>query len=153
VSAKIKLLCSTLVGLATAIPAHAQRPYTILPSSEARETTNLCSRQGIAKIDGGWEPSDADIKIVESHLDQVSRSTSDRGSLKGPTDYFRQYVGVIVSGRKLIYLNAIGLSDAGAGWKTRFVSVCDGGESFWGAIYDPATGKFADLHKNGPHSI
>ena len=141
---------SALMALAMAAPAQSQKPYTILPGSEAKETTKLCSRDGIAKIDGGWQPSDADIQTAESHLTQLSQPTSDRQPVQSPANYFRQYVGVVVSGRKLIYLNAIGPSDMGVGWKTRFVSVCDGGDNFWGAIYDPATGKFSELHKNGP---
>jgi hypothetical protein len=143
----IKLLLSAWMALAASIAAYAQRPYTILPSSDAQETTKLCSRNGFTKIDGGWQLSEADIKVVESHLGQLSQPTNDRGAIAAPAEYFRQYVGVVVSGRKLIYLNAFGFEQTD--WKTRFVSVCDGGPSFWGAIYDPATGKFSDLDKNG----
>lgn len=150
--AMAKLLVSACISIAAFLQANAQQPYTILPQSEAQNVTRLCSRTGFAKIDSGWLPTDADIKIVESHLALLSQPTSDGQSVKTPTDYFRQYVGVVVLGRKLIYLNALGFSDAEAGrdsWKTRFVNICDGGDYFWGAIYDPATGTFSELHKNG----
>ncbi len=145
--AKVNLLMSAMIALAITTPASLQRPFTVLPGSEARQVTNLCSREGLGKIDGGWEPSDTTIQIAESQLGQLSNATDTGATVKSPAGYFRQYVGVIVSGRKLIYLNAT--AEEMTYWKTKFVDVCDGGSDFWGAIYDPATHKFSELHKNG----
>ena len=147
-ASKKSLLYAT-ASFAIALQAHAQKPYTILPQREAQNVTRLCSRIGLAKIDGSWLPTDTDIKTVESRLALLSQPTDGEELVKTPTDYFRQYVGVVVSGRKLIYLNAIKTESPMAGWQTRFVNICDGGDYFWGVIYDPATGKFSELHKNG----
>ena len=58
-------------------------------------------------------------------------------------------MGIVVAGRRLIYVNAfppqVGLKD----WKSRLVSVCDGGPSFWGIQFDPTDHKFFDLEMNG----
>jgi hypothetical protein len=147
-SAATKRFISVMVAFATATLAQSQKPYTILPSNQAQETTKLCSRAGFLKIDGSWLPADADIKVAESQLAQLSQPAGTNHSVKAPANYFRQYVGVVVSGRKLIYLNAMGAEETV--WKTKFISVCDGGSEFWGAVFDPATHKFSDLQKNGP---
>jgi hypothetical protein len=145
--ASLKFLLLPVMALTLTTPADLQRPYTILPASEAQNTTKLCSREGPAKVDGGWEPSDSTIQIAESQLAQLSQAAMKQQTMQSPTGYFRQYVGIVIAGRKLIYLNAI--ADETSYWKTKFVSVCDGGSGFWGAIYDPATRKFSDLHENG----
>jgi hypothetical protein len=65
-----------------------------------------------------------------------------------PENCYRQYVPVLVAGRKLIYVNAFCGIELPY-WRTQFVAICDGGESVWGALYDPTSGEFSDLEVNG----
>jgi hypothetical protein len=73
-----------------------------------------------------------------------------------PTDvnrYYRQYAGIVVGTRKLIYINAFARGNKDfepttAGAASRIVA-CDGGRSFWGAMYDPETKRFWNLAFNG----
>jgi hypothetical protein len=51
--------------------------------------------------------------------------------------------------RRLIYINAFLEPDPPKNWRTEPVVACDGGTSFWGAIFDPATGQFSRLAING----
>jgi len=75
-----------------------------------------------------------------------------------PVAYYRQYLGITVGGRKLIYINAFhprvlalrAASRSPESWRTRAMTVCDGGEWFWGAVYDPAAGKLENVQFNGP---
>jgi hypothetical protein len=56
-------------------------------------------------------------------------------------DYVREYVGIVVGGKRFIYVNAYP-----AGGPS---SVCDGGSSFWGVVYEPEAREFGDLAFNG----
>ena len=64
--------------------------------------------------------------------------------------YFFQYAGLIAGGRKFIYVNSF-RGDVGdfPNWKTQPVMVCDGGDAFFGAEYDPQTKTFANFAFNG----
>jgi hypothetical protein len=124
--------------------------FVVLPERE-KAVARLCSRRG-PKVDGSWKTTEQDIATLESNLARIS-SLRSAGTLKGtriahPENCYRQYIPIIIAGRKLIYVNAfcgIEVPD----WRTRFVTICDGGESVWGVLYDPATGEFSDLEVNG----
>jgi hypothetical protein len=83
-----------------------------------------------------------------------------------PTDYYRQYVGIIVHGRRLIYINGFHSMFLGMqarvdsatrnakqarqwNWRRVPVFVCDGGYGFFGAVYDPALDRVEDFGFNG----
>ena len=71
-------------------------------------------------------------------------------SVTEPRDFDRQYVGVVVDGRELIYINAFKLPDSPSlKPATTAVGACDGGAAFWGALYDPQTGAFSEIAING----
>lgn len=123
----------------------------VLPESEKGTVLRLCSRRG-PKVEGSWKATPQQIASLESNLKRIS-SLRSAGILRGvsiahPEDCYRQYIPVIVGGRKLIYVNAFCGIQA-PGWRTHFVTICDGGESVWGVQYDPATGQFSDLEVNG----
>lgn len=125
--------------------------YVLLPSSEARKISTLCSRVG-PKVEGTWNLSKADVAKLETHLSRISELTVEHG-LRGlriahPEACHRQYLGVIVGGRRLIYVNAFCGIDV-SGWRSNFVVICDGGVSVWGVLYDPASGAFFELSTNG----
>lgn len=58
-----------------------------------------------------------------------------------------QYVGIVVKGSKLNYINAFYGGNSGNYWKTKASVKCDGGTA-WGVLYDPGTGRFFDLTVN-----
>lgn len=126
--------------------------YVVLSGRE-KSVSKLCSRPG-PKVDGGWKATEQDIATLESNLKRITLLRS-AGILKGirvahPENCYRQYIPIIVAGRKLIYVNAFcGIKVSDSDWRTQFVTICDGGESVWGVLYDPATGEFSDLEVNG----
>lgn len=72
-----------------------------------------------------------------------------------PDAFFREYVGITIHGRKYVYINAFtariaanGRKENDAG-KRKPTMICDGGSSFWGALYDPETRQFSELAFNG----
>jgi hypothetical protein len=110
-----------------------------------------CSRDAPA-IQGAWVPSEKDIKELEGNLHKLiameATGCCGRGKLENkPSEYYRQYVGIVVEGEKLIYINAVS-----NGWRQSKYApqlVCDGGKSFWGALYDPKKKQFRSLAFNG----
>jgi len=123
-------------------------------------------------VDGGWQPSRADTDALDKRLFLISKLASTFGMvgihIAHPERYHRQYVGIVVKHRNLIYVNAFLTEPAGAGtddlkqfgsgfegvsglpgdWREHLVNPCDGGSMFWGAVYDPKTQQFSDLSIN-----
>jgi len=89
---------------------------------------------------------------MESRFTRISRLRSKSGIMHArvehPARYYRQYVGIIVGKRKLIYVNAFCDDKPPSYWRERAVNVCDGGCS-WGVVYDIVTGEFSELELNG----
>lgn len=141
-----------------ALPAEGTRS-TVLPESAAQLLAHPCSRSGPPRFEKSWRPTRADIQALESRLDRISLLRSAgliRGEqIENPSRYYRQYVGLVVGGRKLIYLNAFCKKPEdvvvrqGGDWRQNPIDVCDGGDCFWSAVYDPNSGEFSDLQVNG----
>lgn len=128
----------------TAAQAQEAQHYVILPASAAGE---------IAK-EGTWHPTKADIDGLETNLSQVSSLQAENWKspkirIEHPEKYFRQYVAIIQSGKRKIYVNAFCEREDLAQWRKHLVIVDDGGTCFWQALYDPATKKFSHLRING----
>jgi hypothetical protein len=93
---------------------------------------------------------------LQRALEQEIKDPSRRPT---PTDYYRQYIGIRIRGRQVVYINgfhknfvehlATSRPEAADGWRSRAVNVCDGGSWFFGAEYDPATRQIANIRFNG----
>lgn len=160
----------------------ASTPFTVLDGRHAQLLSQPCSRAKPPKFQDTWQPREADIKDLEERLSLLQQLKSSLcchpgGRVKNVHAYYRQYVGIVVNGRKLIYINAIeirsltenqsnaevlcrefrahysdcvrNLNHASDRWRQQPITACDGGDSFWGAIYNPETKDFSDLAFNG----
>jgi hypothetical protein len=78
---------------------------------------------------------------------KVGRGQNVGGVVKNPARYYRQYLGIVIGARKLIYLNAFLLdkNEISSASRSRLVRYCDGDAAFWGAMYDPETHEFTLL--------
>lgn len=144
--------CLALTLVAVTCLGQQTKNSVVLPSSEAKSVMRLCSRSGPSAIDGGWQPSPADIALLEVHLFEISAlrpRCCSPASDKSPASFFRQYLGVVIGGRRLIYVNAFPADFARQDWRSKMVNVCDGGPFFWGVLFDPATATFSDFSTNG----
>src|SRR6266516_4116275 len=152
-----ELLCAllTLVAVGSACsspprsgllnPAHA----SVLAPDSAAALVRQCSRDAPHSVEGTWTPSAADIAAFDVALEPVlvealSHSFSPDSLRPKLSSYYRQYVGIVLGGRRLIYVNgfqSIVLHDFpdSTAWQRTPVMVCDGGEAFFGAEYDPST--------------
>lgn len=123
----------------------------ILPSSEGPALMKQCSRGTPKDVSGFWSPSPSQVAAIEQLLPEMLRKSGHKLKV---SDSNRQYIGITVHGKKLIYLNCFDrsvLSESSAlrDWQTKAVIICDGGDAFWGVVFDPADNTFHELQFNG----
>lgn len=157
----VLLLASASLALAACTPSNvkpgasvptaikAGQSWVITRPLVAAQVLDTCSRDSPARhtgeITGYWAPSRADIDALESHLSQLQPAIAE------PARSGRQYVGFESSGKRLIYINAFTLPDhSDINPAREAIRTCDGGAQFWGAVYDPQTGSFSRIERNGP---
>lgn len=137
------------VACATSTPVPA-RSAVLLPADQAEKVLNQCSRPA-PDTEGTWQPTPEDLRNAELDLPQVRRLRAScciiGARIPQPQSYQRQYVGIVVRGRRLLYLNAF--TSDGSEWERRAVVFCDGGTGSWGAVYDPSERRFEALNVNG----
>ena len=157
----IPCLLLVLAGLAMA-PAVAAPPGVggpmktrsvyIFPAPQGAGLLQQCSRTVPQDVSDYWTPTDDQVAALKTALDQYLRQHSaDRGQVLTYRldSYHGQYVGIVSGGKHLIYGN---FYIHQADWlheDTEAVRVCDGGRSFFGVVFDPASNKVVDLAFNG----
>ena len=145
---------------ASADSASSERAV-LLPPTQARHALQQCSRETPGPVSSVRTVSPAVIAKLEQDLPKLSRLVSQTCCGKGlsvldPSAFYRQYVGVSINGHDFVYINAfhdhpiyLRRKDRDR-WRSEPELVCDGGDSFWGALYDPETRQFSQLSFNGP---
>jgi hypothetical protein len=132
---------------------------TILNADKGERLLRQCSRSIPKKISSYWTPNEVDIRTLEKHFLKVKNVTATdcclvNGSIQTLDNSAFQYVGVTIKKKKYIYINAFyadfnELKSLHDKWKTEPVVVCDGGDSYWGVLFDLDSLKFRDLAING----
>jgi len=158
---QIKETCLLLLFLilAATCKAASEDRSVVLPPDQAKAVLKQCSRATPENVDGAWAIPPNVAAQLEQDLHKLAglksyQCCSFRGTVNDPAAYLRQYVGVTIRGKKYVYINAfrhaifIKPEDKDA-WKRSPVMVCDGGSSYWGALYDPETREFLELAFNG----
>jgi hypothetical protein len=132
-------------------PAQLNDRFVVLPQGEGRQLP-MCSRLG-PKVAGTWDPLVQDILNLESHLGEIAKLKAHQAipgaQIAHPEESMRQYLGIVVDGKRRIYINAFPRGMVSKDWRKRIVTICAGGVGVWGALYDPQTGGFSDLETNG----
>jgi hypothetical protein len=143
----------------------------VLNGEEAKKVFDQCSRPVPTNISGYWKPGKNDIQILEASLQKYNKPKDIRYPM---SDFYAQYVGFIRNKKKYIYINffhnSIGKTIANAiefakkenrkelekkyknrmgYWEREAVNVCDGGDQYWGLVFDPELKVFTDLQVNG----
>jgi len=149
-----RFLCFMFILSLPSVGLCADIKYTILKGQKARTIAAQCSRENPPAINDIWVPEEKTISALESNLIKIEQLSSSlccfrNGRVPNIQNYFRQYIGIVSKGRRLIYINAFLGTKPPINWLTEPVMACDGGLSFWGAIYDPETGEFSQLAING----
>jgi hypothetical protein len=142
----------------------------LFPPGKARLLLRQCSRS----VPGGdrfgeglrtWMPSNTDIRQLEKRLHNALVAAQPK-DMPIYTNYARQYAGIVLHGRKLVYVNAFAAGgvflskDTGKRveysrlsyfprWREEVIAVCDGGPTNFGAVYDPQTTRFEQFAFSG----
>jgi hypothetical protein len=115
----------------------------IFPAAQAPTLARQCSRAA-PRAEGVWLPTPADIARLEPGLARVLADAKVQ-----PGAYYRQYGGLVVGGRHIVYVNGARNAVTPADWRTSPISICDGGALAFGVEYDPASGAFANFAFDG----
>jgi hypothetical protein len=125
--------------------------------------SGVCAPHPVAEhIQDVWTPDAETIRGLDMALptalqDAINRATPERPHRPSAQDYFRQYGGLVVNGRRIIYINGfhrrylehtVGWGQV-IDWRHEVVRVCDGWISQFGAEYDPATRKIQNIMFGG----
>ena len=126
----------------------------VLPAEAGRQVGDQCSRTPPPPFSALWEPTEQDVSRLESRLGALAKLRSEGCCLRGHklsslSGYYLQYVGLVVGGRRVVYVNGFRASETPANWRGQPEVACDGGTDYWGAIFDPATSRFSLLSING----
>jgi hypothetical protein len=148
----IWLMVLVAMAFPGAMQAKRKSRAALLPLAEAQSVSRLCSREPRPEVEAGWLPTESDLAAMEKRFPEISKLQSrseDSGiSIRTPHSYYRRYVGVMVKGKKYLYVNAICDKKPPSFWQERLVNVCDGGCN-WGVLYDIQTGSFSEFGMNG----
>jgi hypothetical protein len=120
----------------------------VLQPNYAQETLKQCSRASPNGVSAGWAIPTAIALQIETDLAKLDRQIPGGD----PRNYYRQYVGIVQSGHRRVYINAFApdtLEKGDNSWESVPTGACDGGDLFWGAVYDPSSHTFSELEFNG----
>ncbi|MCR4376132.1 MAG: hypothetical protein NUW22_14915 [Acidobacteria bacterium] len=138
-------------------PSHG----VVLPESAGipLRRPRLCNRPMPWPIEGTWTPEPTVIARLELRLgpalsEALARAPSSRFPKPEVQGFYRQYLGFVVGGRRIVYINGAhervvqGARNA-EDWKTIAWNGCDGGLLLFGAEYDPAADTIDNVIFNG----
>jgi len=150
--------CSAPATPATRAPSpFAPSTYTILIGQEALALSHQCSRPSPGPVQAQWTPTEAEIQTLEPNLGTILQTHLERTGQTTPvTDYYRQYAGFVIGGRRVIYINGVERSAIETSnsnhpfdWRTQATGICDGGPITFGVEFDPVSGEFTQFAFNG----
>ena len=147
-------VCGTFLSSLAGCTAPASTDsWVVIPESRLKELGIGTAPSSNAEVEGYWTPTEDDILFLEEKLPSFLREQSTSFHREPPVweqldTYKRQYAGVIVNGRKIVYGNFF-CTDAGIDWKKNWVFVLDGGDCFFQFQLDVADGTFRGLTVNG----
>lgn len=136
----------------------SEEQRTIISPIFSEPMTRQCSRISPEPVEGTWRVSYEDIEPVEAPLMLLlTERLRDAETEAAPIDYYRQYAGFIIGGRRIIYVNGVHESAVeraeeapqATDWRAAPIQICDGGTITFGVEYDPATQTFDKFAFNG----
>jgi len=160
------LIAAAILAISQASTARFNPEWSVVfPAERVATLVKQCSRPVPGPIETGWLPEPEMIRQFDIALVPVFREAANKAGIEGarpgaPSEYYRQYGGIVVDGRRLIYVNGFNASMLELGaklrpprpatdWRAVAIDVCDGWTGYFGAEYDPATRTVQNFHFNG----
>jgi hypothetical protein len=126
-----------------------------LNSKEGQTLVYPYSRDDVDSVEGFWIVTDKEVELVENNFKKVTTLKPNYSKLSSLDTYAFQYIGVVRNGKKYIYINAFPAFYAERkdpftrDWTKQPIKVHDGGNGFWGVLFDIEKQKFSNLSING----
>jgi hypothetical protein len=131
----------------------------IMDGTHVPDVLRQCSRGGPKAGKATWQPSAADVAVIETQL-PIALSAAypslpgDIDFAKAPQGWWRQYVGIIRGGKRYVYGNFFRPYEPLPGvpkidWRREAAVICDGGPQFFGVEFDVQAKKFTQIDFNG----
>lgn len=107
-----------------------------------------------------FDLTNKEVKLLEDNFKKVTSVTPsgccDQGQgIRDLVMYGYQYVGVMINNQKFIYINAFMLPDFKIkdpyrpDWREQIIMSSDGGNAYWGVLFNLTTYEFERLAING----
>lgn len=94
------------------------------------------------RLEGDWMPTSEQVLQAEAQLPGYIEAQG-RADLSGQLGrYRRQYLGLILDGRRILYMNAFCRALPDDRWREELIFVLDGGDCYFQAEYDMEKGVF-----------
>jgi hypothetical protein len=122
----------------------------VLGTEQTAQVSVQCSRPDLPRYTATWKPEAKIIQQLELDLPALTQLAPATGPSRAGDAYVHQYFGVVVAGKRLIYVNAFQEGLANKDWSDYAIVICEGGHAAWGALYDPADHSFSGFAFNGP---
>jgi len=134
----------------------------VILKDSAAAVLRQCTRRTPRNVERFWQPTDSVVRVLEGPLLELLRDVLPRVRIVDrpqPTlraeQYYRQYVGIVRGGKRLVYVNGFpppdSLSESIAGkgyWRRLPIEVCDGGPYYFGVVYDVERRAFEPIDFN-----
>lgn len=129
-----------------------------LDKSTGERLLNQCSRWAPKNASDFWTPNEKDIQAIELKFKKILRlKTPNRQTVSNLDKFAFQYLGLTIDGKRFIYVNAFCIGNEADDskfqmhekWRTDPIVMCDGGDCYWGVLFDLKKLKFKDLSING----
>ena len=117
------------------------------------EAARQCSRDYPQAIQGTWIVTQEVVASLEANFDKLEELPSEGCCRAGtrignPSSWNRQYAGIVIDGKPLVYINAYAFAPEDFDASREPLQMCDGGLSFWGALFDSESKTFSKLSIN-----
>lgn len=131
---------------------------TLLSGDAAQTLTHQCSRISPGPVESQWTPTSAQLDEAEDALIMaLAERLEAAGQSPSPGDYYRQFAGFVIGGKRVIYVNGFASSTVERtpdpahpfDWHTQAVQICDGGTITFGAEYDVQSKAVSNFAFNG----
>jgi hypothetical protein len=122
----------------------AEGVFLLSPESGPKLMTQ-CSRSAPHNVTSFWKPTIEQVNSVEAGLPGFLESMKARPV----SEFNRQYIGFSKNGKRYIYGNFYIRESGAQHGGTIPVIACDGGDYFWGVVFDIKSKEFSDFSTNG----
>jgi hypothetical protein len=144
------IVFSSLAGCTT---APSTDTWAVIPEGRAKEMSIGTWLSADSEVEGYWTPTEEDVLLLEQKLPAFLQENSASFRRQPPvweelSSYKRQYAGVVLNEKKIIYGNFF-CTNTGIDWKKDWVFVLDGGDCFFQLQFEIASGNFSGLMVNG----